>query len=156
MNECPRSKCIWNDNGECLIHEEAEVTFNKKCKLFSKGEKISLKQRLNEKLEAVYDQRTAVVRARHIERWNELCGGEYTLEHPVVHLEWELCDLNNQKLLMKGKREEFFERANLNDIEKEIYLTGKDNAGDPYTYIEGLKLRKETGKAIKMVIKGRL
>lgn len=116
-------------------------------------EKITLKRKIAVRLEGVYDTKTAMVRARYIDRWNEMCGGKYTLEHPVVHVEWELCDLNNQRLLMKGKREEFFERAHLTEEEKQIYLTGTDNAGDPYTYIEGLKLRKETGRALKMVVK---
>lgn len=128
----------------------------RKKKELSEPEKVTLKRKIAVRLEGVYDQRTAVVRARYIDRWNELCGGKYTLEHPVVHLEWELCDLNNQKLLMKGKRDEFFDRAKLTDAEKEIYLNGKDSAGDPYTYIETLKLSKETGKAIKMVVKKKI
>ena len=119
-------------------------------------EKVTLKKKITVRLEGVYDSKTAMVRARYIDRWNGMCGGKYTLEHPVVHLEWELCDLNNQRLLMKGKREEFFERAKLNAAEREIYLTGTDGAGDPYTYIEGMKIRKETGRALKMVVKKKL
>lgn len=115
----------------------------------------SFKKKMADRIDAGYDKKTASVRAKYTQRWNEMCGGQYTLEHPRVHLEWELCDFRNQNLLMKGKREEFFARAQLNDIEKELYLTG-DCDGDPYTWIEGRKLRKETGKAIKMVIKGKV
>lgn len=125
-------------------------------KELSEPEKVTLKRKIAVKLEGVYDTKTAMVRARYIDRWNEMCGGKYTLEHPVVHLEWELCDLNNQRLLMKGNREEFFARAHLTEEEKQIYLTGTDNSGEPYTYIEGLKLRKETGRALKMVVKKKI
>lgn len=120
------------------------------------AEKKSWTERIHGRMEESYERKTAMVRSRHIERWNGLCGGRYTLENPVVHLEWELCDMHNQQLLMKGKREEFFDRAQLNDLERELYLTGKDYAGDPYTYIETVKLRKETGKAIKMVAHKRI
>ena len=120
-------------------------------KVRSKG----IRQKLAMRLDNVHDQRTAMVRAKYIERWNGMCGGAYTLDHPVVHLEWELCDMKNQHLLMKGKREEFFERAKLTEEEKEIYLTG-DCDGEPYTTIESLKIRKETGRAIKMVVKGKV
>lgn len=119
-------------------------------------EKISLRDRISARLEGVYDQKTAMVRARYVDRWNEMCGGQYTLEHPVVHLEWEICDLNNQRLLMKGEREEFFRRAKLTEEEQQIYLNGTDGNGDPYTYIENLKLRKETGRALKMVVKKKI
>lgn len=117
-------------------------------KIRSKG----IRQKLAMRLDEVHDQRTAMVRARYIDRWNQMCGGQYTLDNPVVKLEWELCDMVNQQLLMKGKREEFFERAKLNDIEKEIYLTGMCD-GEPYTTIETLKKSKETARAIKMVTK---
>ena len=113
------------------------------------------RKRIADRMDANYERKTAMVRARYINRWNDMCGGQYTLENPRVHLEWELCDTVNQNLLMKGKRQEFFERANLNDEEKELYLTG-DCDGDPYTYIETCKLRKETGRAIKMVMKGKI
>ena len=122
----------------------------------TENEKVTLRRRIAVRLEGVYDSKTAMVRARYIDRWNGMCGGKYTLEHPVVHLEWELCDLNNQRLLMKGEREEFFARAKLTDEEKEIYLHGTDGNGDPYTYIENLKLRKETGRALKMVVKRKI
>lgn len=125
-------------------------------KELTEPEKITLKEKIAVRLEGVYDSKTAMVRAKYLDRWNEMCGGKYTLEHPVVHLEWELCDLNNQRLLMKGKREEFFARAHLTEEEKQIYLTGTDNSGEPYTYIEGLKLRKETGRALKMVVKRKI
>ena len=128
----------------------------RKKKELTEPEKVTLRERIKVGLEGVYDQKTAVVRARYVDRWNEMCGGKYTLDHPVVHLEWELCDLNNQRLLMKGKREEFFTRAKLNDSEKQIYLTGTDGNGDPYTYIEDLKLSKETGRALKMVAKRKI
>lgn len=117
-------------------------------KIRSKG----IRQKLAMRLDEVHDQRTAMVRARYVDRWNQMCGGQYTLDNPVVKLEWELCDMVNQQLLMKGKREEFFERAKLNDIEKEIYLTGMCD-GEPYTTIETLKKSKETARAIKMVTK---
>ena len=128
----------------------------KKKKELTKPEKVTLRQKMKVGLEGVYDNKIAMVRARHVDRWDEMCGGKYTLEHPVVHLEWELCDIHNQNLLMKGKREEFFERAHLTEEEKNIYLTGTDCAGDPYTYIEGMKLRKETGRALKMVVKKKI
>ena len=114
------------------------------------------RQKLAMRLDDVHDQRTAMVRAKYIERWNQMCGGQYSLDHPVVHLEWELCDMTNQHLLMKDKREEFFERAKLTDEEKAIYLHGKTIEGDPYTYIENLSLKKETGRAIKMVVKRKI
>ena len=117
-------------------------------KIRSKG----IRQKLAMRLDEVHDQRTAMVRARYVDRWNQMCGGQYTLDNPVVKLEWELCDMVNQQLLMKGKREEFFERAKLSDIEKEIYLTGMCD-GEPYTTIETLKKSKETARAIKMVTK---
>lgn len=113
------------------------------------------RQKLADKVSDSHERKTAMVRSRYTERWNRICGGEYTLENPIVHLEWELCDMKNQHLLMKGRREEFFERANLNDIEKELYLTG-DCDGDPYTTIETMKLRKETARAVKMVVKKKL
>lgn len=118
----------------------------------SKGFRKKLADRLDES----HEKKTALVRARYIDRWNQLCGGQYNLDHPVVHLEWELCDLKNQQLLMKGKREEFFERAKLTEEEKEIYLHGKTIEGDPYTYIENLSLKKETGRAIKMLVKKKI
>lgn len=121
-------------------------------KIRTKGFRHKLAMRLDD----VHDQRTAMVRAKYIERWNQMCGGQYSLDHPVVHLEWELCDMTNQHLLMKGKREEFFERAKLTDEEKAIYLNGKTIEGDPYTYIENLSLKKETGRAIKMVVKRKI
>ena len=132
------------------------MKMKRKKKELTEPEKVTLRERIKVGLEGVYDQKTAVVRARYVDRWNEMCGGKYTLDHPVVHLEWELCDLNNQRLLMKGKREEFFTRAKLNDSEKQIYLTGTDGNGDPYTYIEDLKLSKETGRALKMVAKRKI
>lgn len=113
------------------------------------------RRKLADRVADSHDRKTAMVRARYIDRWNKMCGGQYTLDNPVVHLEWELCDMKNQHLLMKGKREEFFERAKLSEIEKEIYLTG-DCDGDPYTTIETMKLRKETARAVKMVTKGKL
>ena len=127
-----------------------EVTEQEKI-VRSKGFRKKLADRLDES----HDRKTALVRAKYIDRWNKMCGGQYTLDNPVVHLEWELCDMKNQHLLMKGKREEFFERAGLNDIEKEIYLTG-DCDGDPYTTIEGMKIRKETARAVKMVAKKKI
>ena len=120
-------------------------------KVRSKG----FRQKLAMRLDDVHDQRTAMVRAKYIERWNQMCGGQYSLDHPVVHLEWELCDMTNQHLLMKGKREEFFERAKLTDEEKAIYLNGLCD-GEPYTTIESMKIRKETGRAIKMVVKRKI
>ena len=114
------------------------------------------RQRLADRVSDRKERKTAMVRARYIDRWNEMCGGQYTTDHPVVHLEWELCDLENQQLLMKGKRQEFFERAKLTEEEKEIYLHGKTIEGDPYTYIESLSLKKETGRAIKMVVKKKI
>lgn len=114
------------------------------------------RQRLADRVSDSHERKTAMVRARYVDRWNEMCGGQYTTDHPVVHLEWELCDLENQQLLMKGKREEFFERAKLTEEEKEIYLHGKTIEGDPYTYIENLSLKKETGRAIKMVVKRKI
>jgi len=128
----------------------------KEKKNLTDSEKKSWTERIHGRMEDSYERKTAMVRARHVDRWNELCGGKYTLENPIVKLEWELCDMHNQHLLMKGKREEFFERAQLTDLERELYLTGKDYAGDPYTYIETVKLRKETGRAIKMVAHKRL
>lgn len=121
-------------------------------KVRSKG----FRQKLADRVSDSKERKTAMVRARYIDRWNEICGGKYTTDHPVVHLEWELCDLENQQLLMKGKRQEFFERAKLTEEEKEIYLHGKTIEGDPYTYIENLSLKKETGRAIKMVVKRKI
>lgn len=113
------------------------------------------RQKLADRVADSHERKTALVRAKYIDRWNGMCGGQYTLDNPVVHLEWELCDMKNQQLLMRGKREEFFERAKLSDIEKEIYLTGNCD-GDPYTTIETLKLRKETARAVKMVVKKKI
>ena len=96
-------------------------------KVRSKG----FRQKLADRVSDSKERKTAMVRARYIDRWNEICGGKYTTDHPVVHLEWELCDLENQQLLMKGKRQEFFERAKLTEEEKEIYLHGKTIEGDP-------------------------
>ena len=120
-------------------------------KVRSKG----FRKKLVGKVSDGYDKKTAMVRSRYVDRWNKICGGQYTLDNPIVHLEWELCDMKNQHLLMKGKREEFFERAKLSDIEKEIYLTGNCD-GDPYTLIETMKIRKETARAVKMVTKRQL
>lgn len=128
--------------------KKQKIPSDPETKIRSKG----IRQKLAMRMDEVCDQRMAMVRAKYTERWNEICGGPYTLDNPIVHLEWELCDMTNQHLLMKGKREEFFERAKLNDIEKEIYLTGMCD-GEPYTTIETLKKSKETGRAIKMVLK---
>ena len=114
------------------------------------------RQKMVDRTDESYDRKIALVRARYVERWNELCGGQYTTDHPVVKVEWELCDLINQRLLMKGKRQEFFEMAKLNDEEISVYLNGLDVNGVPYTYIESTSLKKETGRAIKMLVKKQL
>ena len=136
-----------------------KMKMENKCNTDDENQKIvrskGFRQKLADRMDESYDRKVAMVRARYIDRWNQMCGGKYTLEHPVVHLEWELCDITNQHLLMKGKREEFFERANLSDVEKEIYLTGNCD-GDPYTMIETLKKRKETARALKMVVKKKI
>lgn len=119
-------------------------------------QKKGFRQRMADRMDAAHEQKTAMVRSKYIERWNKICGGQYTLEHPQVHLEWELCDFINQNLLMQGEREEFFARANLTDEEKELYLHGEDGTGTPYTYIETRKLRKEMGRGIKMVMKRKI
>lgn len=122
----------------------------------TKSEVKGFRRKISDAVDTQYDTNIMRVRQRHMDRWTQMCGGVFDITHPVVHLEWEMCDLKNQRLLMKGKRSEFFERANLTPEEIDLYLNGKDYAGTPYTYIETRKIRKETGRALKMVIKRKI
>ena len=62
------------------------------------------------KMEAGYDDNTAKVRAKQLNRWREMTGKgpneapDYT--DPRVHLEFFLCDLKVQLLLTEGRRDE--------------------------------------------------
>lgn len=68
------------------------------------------KDKIFSKMEEGYDANTAKTRAKYLPRWREMTGKgpnelpDYT--DPRVHLEFFLCDLKVQLLLVEGRREE--------------------------------------------------
>lgn len=68
------------------------------------------KQKIYAKMEDGYDKNTARARAKNLNRWREMTGKgpnetpDYT--DPRVHLEYFLCDLKVQLMLLEGQREE--------------------------------------------------
>lgn len=84
-------------------------------------------------------EQTASKRAMHKERWDDICGGEYTLDHPVVSLEWKMCDYDFLKLFMSGRREEAFKQMTPEEID--VYLNGYPELGiGPYGSVEDASL----------------
>ena len=84
-------------------------------------------------------ERTARTRAIHKERWDDICGGPYTLDHPVVSLEWKMCEWRFLSILMKGDLERAFKE--LTPEEQDIYMNGYPPLGiGPYRSVEEASL----------------
>lgn len=89
--------------------------------------------------EAKEYQRTAQKRAMHEERWKDICKditpGTYTTDHPVVGLEYKMCEYRFLALFMNKNRDLAFQE--LTDAEKDVYLNGYPALGiGPYTSVE--------------------
>ena len=104
--------------------------------------------RAKDKSKESHDKKTAQTRAMHKERWDDICGGEYTLDHPVVSLEWKMCDYDFLKLFMSGRKEKAFEQLTPEEID--VYEHGYPALGiGPYGSVEDASL---VGAAYKTVV----
>lgn len=103
----------------------------------------------------VDDRLTLIRRTSMLPRWAEICGvgEEYEkvdLSHPIVHLEYLLCDTKIMKKLASGEREEVL--SLLTEEEKAIYLNPEpDEDGARYTDLENPKIIKQIAKDMKRV-----
>ena len=93
-------------------------------------------------------KKTAMTRAEHKKRWDDICGGEYTLDHPVVSLEWKLCDYDFLKLFMSGRKEQAY--AQLTPEEIDVYEHGYPELGiGPYGSVEDASLVGAAYRAVR-------
>lgn len=93
-------------------------------------------------------KRTMDKRNIHKERWDDICGGPYTLDHPVVSLEYKMCEYRFLAMLMAGNREKAFEELTPEEID--VYLNGYPELGiGPYTSVEESHFAREAWVGIK-------